>query len=153
MFLKRLAESLKRHGVDYAIVGGYAVALHGAVRGTVDVDLIVNVDEENLVKAERALNEIGLQSRLPVSAFDVSSFRDEYIQNRNMKAWSFINTADPSEVVDIVITDNLKDMRTVKKTVAGTSVSVLAIKDLIEMKRRSGRPQDLEDVRSLEKLI
>ena len=144
MFLKRLAESLKRHGVDYAIVGGYAVALHGAVRGTVDVDLIVNVDEENLVKAERALNEIGLQSRLPVSAFDVSSFRDEYIQNRNMKAWSFINTADPSEVVDIVITDNLKDMR---------SVSVLAIKDLIEMKRRSGRPQDLEDVRSLEKLI
>ena len=153
MLLKKLVKSLQRYDVDYAIVGGYAVALHGAVRGTVDVDLVVNVDEESLAKAERALNDIGLKSRLPVSARDVAGFRDEYIQNRNMKAWSFINADDPTEVVDIVITDSLKDLNTIKKKVAGIAITVLAIRDLIEMKRRSGRPQDLEDIKSLEKLI
>lgn len=152
MLLKRLAQSMQKKGIDYALVGGYAVALHGAVRGTLDVDVIVQINEESLVKTEHALNEIGLQSRLPISAQDVARFRDEYINNRNMVAWSFINPTDPSEVVDIVITEDLRDLKTVRKKVAGTIVPVLEINELIEMKRRSGRPQDLEDIKALEEL-
>jgi len=43
MFILRVIEALKGHRVAYAIVGGYAVALHGAVRGTVDIDIIVKL--------------------------------------------------------------------------------------------------------------
>jgi hypothetical protein len=42
MFLTELCQSLKNHSVRYALVGGYAVALHGAVRGTVDIDFVMS---------------------------------------------------------------------------------------------------------------
>ena len=35
------------HGVDYVIVGGYALAFHGAPRATGDIDLLVGISPEN----------------------------------------------------------------------------------------------------------
>lgn len=128
------------------------MALHGAVRGTVDVDLVVRLDQSSLKNAEAALNELGLQSRLPVSAEDIMRFREEYIQKRNMAAWSFINPDNPTEVVDIIITDDLAHLATVTKKLFGIKFPVLELNALIEMKRRSGRPQDIEDIKALEKL-
>jgi hypothetical protein len=152
MFILRVIEALKGHRVAYAIVGGYAVALHGAVRGTVDIDIIVKLSQKSLTAAERALTSIGLQSRIPVSASDVFEFRKEYIEKRNLVAWSFSNPNNPTEVVDIIITHDLSHMRTKTLTVNGVAVQILSLKDLIDMKRASGRPQDLEDVKALEKL-
>jgi hypothetical protein len=42
LFIEKTCKALAESGVRYAIVGGYAVALHGAVRGTMDVDIAVN---------------------------------------------------------------------------------------------------------------
>ena len=75
--LERICGALRDAGVRYAIVGGHAVALHGAVRGTLDIDLVVRWTRETLAKAESALNGMGLESRLPVSAADVYAFRAE----------------------------------------------------------------------------
>ena len=153
MLLKRLVDTLARHGIEYALVGGYAVALHGAVRGTVDIDLIIDIDIDSLTRTEKALNVIGLQSRLPITPEELFQFRDEYIRNRNLKAWSFVNPSDPTEMVDIVITDDLKGKKTVTRMLGETKVTVLGLSDLINMKKRSGRPQDLEDVAALEKIV
>ena len=67
-FLEQICTALRDADVRYAVVGGYAVALHGAVRGTVDIDLAFPWTERTLVLAEAALNGIGLVSALPVSA-------------------------------------------------------------------------------------
>jgi len=138
--------------VRYAIVGGHAVALHGAVRGTVDIDVVLAWNRKTVVAAEKALNEIGLVSRLPISANDVFDFRKEFIENRNLIAWNFYNPADLSEQVDITITYDLKNKRTKRIDLAGMPVQILSLKDLIDMKRQSARPQDVEDVKALEKL-
>jgi len=138
--------------VRYAIVGGHAVALHGAVRGTVDIDFVLAWNRKTVVAAEKALNEIGLVSRLPISANDVFDFRKEFIENRNLIAWNFYNPADLSEQVDIIITYDLKNKRTKRIDLAGMPVQILSLKDLIDMKRQSARPQDVEDVKALEKL-
>ncbi|TDJ35665.1 MAG: hypothetical protein E2O56_00795, partial [Gammaproteobacteria bacterium] len=90
-FLSRLCQGLDRAGLRYAIVGGHAVALHGAVRGTVDIDIALLWNLKTLRGAEQALTELGLVSRLPISAGDVFRFRDEYIENRNLIAWNFHN--------------------------------------------------------------
>jgi len=82
----------------------------------------------------------------------VFEFRKEYIEKRNLVAWSFSNPNNPTEVVDIIITHDLSHMRTKTLTVNGVAVQILSLKDLIDMKRASGRPQDLEDVKALEKL-
>lgn len=152
MLLLRVARALDQARVPYALVGGYAVALHGAVRGTVDVDLAIRMKEGDFLRTERALNGLGLQSRLPVTAAEVFRYREEYVRNRSLTAWSFINPALPSELVDVILTEDLAGMKVKKVTVRGQAVRVASIEDLIRMKRASGRPQDLEDVEALRRL-
>jgi hypothetical protein len=146
---------LRAAGIRYAIAGAYAVALHGAVRGTINVDVVLHWTRGTLARTEAALNGIGLVSRLPVSARNIFEFRDEYLKNRDLAAWNFYNPDDPSEQVDIVITYDLtaKQGKRIKgvKLPSGP-VQVLSLKDLIGMKRTSRRPQDIEDVRALERL-
>lgn len=153
MFIKTVIECLNTHKVAYALVGGYAVALHGAVRGTIDVDIVIQLSKTAFRKAENALLSIGLKPRLPVSADEVFDFREEYINNKNLIAWSFINPDRPSEIVDIIITDNLKDIKTVTKSALGLKVKVASIPDLIRLKKAAGREQDLLDIKALEKLL
>lgn len=150
--LGKICTALREAGVRYAIVGGHAVALHGAIRGTVDIDVVLAWNKKSLAATEKALNEIGLVSRLPISANDVFNFRTEYIENRNLVAWNFYNPVDLSEQVDIIITYDLKGKRTERIDLTDGPIQVLSIKDLIDMKRQSGRPQDIEDVAALEKL-
>jgi hypothetical protein len=151
-FLNQVCSALADRGVRYAIVGGHAVALHGAVRGTVDVDIAVAWNLKSLQSAEQALLGIGLASRLPISADDVFQFRDEYIENRNLIEWNFHNPSNPAELVDIVITYDLKGKQIGTVDTSGGPVRILGRKELMAMKRASGRPQDLEDVKALERL-
>jgi hypothetical protein len=151
-FLERVCQALETNNVPYAVVGGHAVALHGAVRGTVDIDYVIRWSLKNLVSVEEALNSIGLQSRLPISADDIYHYRDEYIKNRNLLAWTFYNPSDLSEQVDVLINYDLTGKKTQSFQLSNQQVRVLNKKDLIKMKLASGRPQDLEDVAALEKL-
>jgi hypothetical protein len=152
MLLRRVARAFDRARLPYALVGGYAVALHGAVRGTVDIDLVIRLRETDFLRAERALISLGLHPRLPVTATEVFRYRQEYIRNRSLTAWSFANPALPSEIVDVVLTEDLARMKVGRIKVRGQTVRVASIEDLIRMKRSSGRPQDLEDVEALRRL-
>ena len=152
IFLERVCEVLSKGGIRYVIVGGYAVALHGAIRGTLDIDIALRWTRNDVQNAEIALHAIGLISRLPITARDVFEFRDEYIRNRNLVAWNFHNPADPSENVNVIIIFDAKGKRATYKHVGTVTVPVLNIRDLIRIKKESARPQDLEDVRALEKL-
>ncbi len=151
-FLSKVCRALAEQGLRYAVVGGHAVALHGAVRGTVDVDIALTWSLKSLQGAEQALANIDLVSRLPVSAKDIFQFRDEYVENRNLIAWNFYNLNNPAEQVDIVITYDLKGRRSQRVETVDGPIRILNRKDLIAMKRASGRPQDLEDADALERL-
>ena len=150
MFLVDLIKRLTEHKVKFAIAGGYAVVLHGVVRGTVDVDIVIALSEKNYVQAEVALQSLGLTPRLPVTSHDIFHFRKDYIQKRNLIAWSFTNPAKPVQVVDIIITHDLAKLKTKTIKLHGIPVPVLSRESLIKMKREAGRPQDLEDIRALE---
>ena len=56
---KELLESLNAHDVEYLVVGGYALAFHGAPRYTGDLDVLVKPDEENAGRILRALEAFG----------------------------------------------------------------------------------------------
>lgn len=152
MLLEKLAKELERARVPYAVVGGLALALLGAPRGTVDIDIVVEHSEEIFRRLEESLGRLGFISRIPVKASEVFNFREEYIRERGLIAWSFYNPRNPFEVIDVIITHDLARMTRVSRKLGASKISVLAREDLITMKRASGRPQDLEDVKVLEML-
>ncbi len=55
----RVFETLNRHGVDYVVIGGFAVTAHGHVRATKDVDLAASDYPDNLQRLAAALSELG----------------------------------------------------------------------------------------------
>ncbi len=151
MFIFEVVDALEEAGVRFAVVGGYAVALHGATRGTLDVDIILSLSKENFIAAEKALMSIGLSSRLPVDAAEVFAFRKEYLERRNLVAWNFIDAKDPSRILDIVLTWELKSGEIMRLRAGGREIPVLSKSALIAMKRAAGRPQDMVDVEALER--
>jgi hypothetical protein len=42
MLLTRLIQALASRNIPYALVGGYGVVFHGAVRGTIDIDMVIH---------------------------------------------------------------------------------------------------------------
>lgn len=152
MFIRKVIGALEKSDTSYALVGGYAVTLHGAVRGTVDIDIAIAMNRAAFEKCEAALKSIGLEPRLPVTAADVFNFRDEYINNRNMVAWSFSNPKNPLEMVDVLITEDAASLKTISKEAFGLKLNVVTIPELIAMKKKSARPQDIEDIKALETL-
>lgn len=152
MFIHQVCNTLNKAKIPYAIVGGYAVALHGAIRGTLDVDISISWTFENLEKVEKALNEIGLVSLLPLDSKCIFDFRNEYIEKRNLIAWNFYDPKKPSNQVNIIINYNLKGAHTKTISTSSGKIKILSLKNLIAMKKASGRPQDLEDVKALESL-
>ena len=152
MWIKRLILALDQNHVGYAIVGGLAVALHGAIRGTVDIDLVIHLTEKDFINAEKVFRSLGLESRLPIDAKQVFQFREDYIKNRNLIAWSFFSPIRPLEVIDVIITHDRKKMKVKKILAFGTTIQVASIPELIKMKTQSGRPQDLADIEALKQL-
>jgi hypothetical protein len=152
MFLLEVVESLRRFNVSYAVVGGYAVALHGAVRGTVDLDIVIALSEKSYVDTEKALLSIDLRPKLPLEAKELFHFRKEYVAKRNLRAWSFYDPKDPTRLVDVIVTYEKKRIPIKHVTYQGTKIAILTKSELIKMKMQSGRPQDLEDVKALRML-
>lgn len=152
MLLERLAKEFEKSRIEYAIVGGVALALHGAPRGTIDIDLVIRHIERDFIAIESALKRLGFIPRIPVTAKEVFQFREEYIKRRNLIAWSFYNPLDPFEVIDVILTHDLKSMKSISKKLGLSQIRVLSVVDLIRMKQQSGRPQDLEDLKILGKM-
>ena len=57
---KEFLQLLNANGVEYLLVGGYAVGYHGYVRATADMDVWVAVNARNAEKAVAALREFGV---------------------------------------------------------------------------------------------
>ena len=152
MFLIRITQAFEEAKLPYAVVGGYAVALHGAVRGTIDIDIIISLKAQDFEKAENILTNMHLKPKLPIHASDLFKNRKAYINEKNLTAWSFINPQNPMECVNIIITEDLNGKQIVRKQIGSHSIQILGKSDLISMKKKASRAQDLEDIKALERL-
>ena len=102
-----LFRALNAADIRYVVVGGLAVVLHGHARLTVDVDLVIDLEEEQAKKAIDALVAMGLQPRVPVdpSEFADRSIRERWIRDRGMQVFSMFDPANPMRVVDLFVED------------------------------------------------
>jgi len=149
---------LNKEKVDYLVTGGVAVVLHGAIRFTADIDLILNLDVTNLKKFLDAMKSIGYRPRIPVSEKDIldTKKREQWITEKNMIALSFYHPKDPIILVDILIdTKNLPadysklKLDSVQRKIGNLRMNILSIDAILEMKKSAGREQDKADVKAL----
>ena len=154
-----LFKALNDAGVRYVVVGGLAVVLHGYARLTVDVDLVVDLDEEQARKAIKAMVGMGLRPRVPVDARDFAdrSVREGWIRDRGMQVFSMFDPTHPMRVVDLFVHHPIPFeelwSRSSRFELQDTIVHVASIPDLIHLKRLAGRPQDQADIVQLEAIL
>lgn len=158
MFYLELFRELEAKKVRYLLVGGIAMNLHGVPRMTMDVDIILAMDEANLRAFLGVADCLGLQPVAPVrkeSLLDASA-RNSWVNEKHMVSFA-LRPVDPAgPTVDVLIDppidtdDALK--RAEPREIAGVHVSLAAIGDMIALKRMTGRKQDEDDIRQLEKL-
>ncbi len=141
--------------VEYVVVGGMAVIMHGHLRGTRDLDLVIGLKPENCAKAIKALSGVGLQPRLPVSLADFAdpAKREEWAVQRNMLVLQLWDPSNPERSVDLFVREPIAfdEMLTdsVIKELHGVPINVASIRHLIRLKQVAGRPQDMLDINAL----
>ena len=158
MYYFEILEGLYKSKVRYLIVGGLSVNLYGVPRITQDIDIVVAMSKENILKITSLLKGLGYIPRLPVNPDDLANHYKvkDWIENKNLKAFSFYHKKDHYKVIDIVLVHPLdfeKSFinRTVKKA-KDIDVYLASVDDIIKMKEFSGRTQDLSDIEMLKKV-
>jgi hypothetical protein len=155
---KKIFQALNKAKIRYLVVGGVAANLHGVERATADLDLIVHLAESNLLKFAKTMTKIGYRPKAPVKAEDFAKkeLRQQWIREKNMIVFSFINPKEPLEMIDIFVKHPLPFESTYKrrqrKKAFGIFIPVMHIKDLIKLKQDAGRPKDLYDIGFLERI-
>jgi len=138
--LLKLCKALNAENVQYVLIGGFAVILQGFVRGTKDIDLLVDASPANIQRLKRAMvvlpdNAIELIDDDEVEKYGVVRIADEIVVDL-LKSACGVNFA------------RAVDGGTEMKVVNGVSIPVASKELLIETKQ-TVRPHDATDVQFL----
>ncbi len=157
--IETIVKTLNDAKVQYLIVGGLAVNAHGYERLTVDVDLVIGLQPENITRALHALLSIGYQTRIPVTPEDFANRenRETWRKEKQMlvlQLWSDVHRRTPIDVFVHEPFDFSEEYAQAKmETVFGDiQAPVIRYQTLLAMKREAGRPKDLLDIEALKKL-
>lgn len=138
---KEFLQLLNAHDVEWLLVGGYAVALHGYVRFTSDIDIWINTTPENVSKVIGVLVEFGLpdapqlfevlQKEMRVIGMGIPPYKIEIITT--IDGVFFSECYQSRETIDI---DEVK-------------IDFISLPYLLQNKKASGRFKDLNDLEHL----
>ncbi len=133
-------------GVEFLVIGGFALARHGFVRATVDLDVFVNPSAENAARVALALAQFG------------APLADHGVDARHFEGpGAFYQVGVAPNRIDILtsiegVTFAEALVGSVVSTIDGREVGFIGRTALLRNKRATGRPQDLADVTALERL-
>jgi hypothetical protein len=158
MFYVDFFTALTRHKVDYLLIGGLAVSLHGVERATMDVDITVSMNPDNLSSLIETAKELKLTPVLPVpleALGDLELLRQWHAE-RNLEAFALRAPELAGVTVDVLLFPPVEfagmASRAVEFNVANTPIRVVSIDDLIALKQVVGRPVDLSDIEHLQRI-
>ena len=138
---EELLRLLEEHGVEYMIVGGYAVAYHGHPRFTKDIDLFFRVTDDNAQRLRHALVAFGFRKEnLPLEAFTTVG---------NVLTFGVVPTrVDLINDIDGVTYDEARP-DVVRGRYGDVEVNFIGLADLVKNKKATPRAKDKGDVEEL----
>jgi predicted nucleotidyltransferase len=145
-----LVGNLNKHGVRFILIGGFAMAFHGHVRATNDIDFWIENTPENMDRLRQALLDSGVaeaqimrNTMQLVGGFTVFNLMETGFQidlMHNLKAFKEIDF-------------NQCYARVQRANYNGVDIPVLNAEDLLKEKRETNRDKDQGDISFLEALI
>ncbi len=157
--IETIIQALEAARVRHLIAGGLAVVAHGLVRFTADLDLILDPDPGALARAIAALQSLGYGPRAPVAfeAFADPATRASWAREKGLTVFTVASPAHPATEIDLFLECPLDFERAHAEALRlelcpGRIATFVSRPDLIALKRRAGRPHDLQDIAGLESL-
>jgi len=143
--LRSLLAILDRHGVDFTVIGGVAVQVHGHRRTTKDLDVVPGPDPPNLERLAAALAELHARPRdLPGTGAPTA----EHLAAAPIVPPLSTDHGELHILRDVPGAPAYADLRARALVVelGEISIAIAGLDDLIAMKRASGRPADERDI-------
>ena len=157
--VEAIVKALNDARVEYLIVGGLAVNAHGFVRLTRDVDLVMRLVPDNADRGLHALLAIGYRMSIPAepAMFADAAIRERWRREKGMVVLKLWSDEHPRTPVDLFIYEPFSFPEEQARSLfvevsAGVWAPVVALQTLLAMKRAVGRPQDLIDIKELERM-
>jgi hypothetical protein len=154
-----LFRALHDHQVRYLLVGGLAMNLHGVPRMTMDVDLVLVMDEGNLDRFIACAESLSLAptAPVPIRALKDPAQRQVWQEQKHMIAFGLQNgQARIPVMVDVLIAPPLDIAEAFKRAAVrnldGLPITLASIDDMITLKQGTGRLQDQSDIEHLERI-
>jgi predicted nucleotidyltransferase len=148
-----LLAELVDEGVEFLVIGGVAVGFHGYVRATKDVDVVPAPDAENLARLARVLR------RLDAEIEGAEEFEDDELPSPldpevlgERGNWILETRLGRFDIMQWIDDDPLWERlfpEAIVTEIDGMPVRFVGYEDLVAMKRRAGRPEDLADLERL----
>lgn len=158
--LESIARALNEADVRYLIVGGLAVAAHGYGRATFDVDLVIQLRLDNVMRAMDAFESLGYRPVNPVRARDFAdaAVRDTWIRDKHMVVFQLRSDQHRETTVDIFVAEPFDFDVEYQHALTGdivpkVPVRFVSLETLLRMKETAGRAKDQEDIRQLRLLL
>lgn len=157
--VRDILAALNGADVRYLIVGGLAVVAHGYVRYTQDIDIVLQLERENILRAMHALTAIGYRPLAPVDAaqFADEELRKQWICDKGMIVFQMLNPDRPSTRLDIFVEEPFpfatEYARARWETLHGERSPIVHLEQLLRLKRVAGRPNDLMDLDQLGRIL
>ncbi len=142
MDIESLLKSLNARSVEYVIIGATAFPVHGYARATLDIDLFVRPELDNIARLREALIDFG---------YDLGDLTADDLLRHKVLIRQHLVEADVHPFVRGVSFDEVWERR-VQDRIGETPASFAGLEDLIRMKEAAARPKDLEDPRVLRML-
>lgn len=158
MFYEEVFRKLAEQKIRYAVAGGVALVLHGIVRLTADLDIILDMDESNLARFISCIKELGFRPRVPVQLEDFISadHRELWKKEKEMKVFTFFHPQRQMQQIDVFIEEYIPfielEQEIVQVQVRDISIPVVSIRHLKALKTVSSRAQDIADIAMLDDL-
>lgn len=158
MFYQDLFAAFSRHQVDYVLIGGLAVSLHGIERSTMDIDVTVAMTPDNLSALVAMAHELGMTPVLPVDLNTLTDIEQlaTWHRERNLQAFALHAPGLTGITLDVLLYPPVNFIgmreRAVTFMAGDVSIVVVSVDDLIALKQAVGRPIDLADIEHLKRL-
>jgi predicted nucleotidyltransferase len=151
--IEGILRALVRGEVEFLLIGGVAVGFHGYVRATKEVDIVPSPDAENLTRLAGVMRELGAE----IAGGD--EFADDELPDPLDPAalalggnWVLSTRLGRFDVMQWIGDEALWEKLSPAATsaqIGDLKLRVVGYEDLVALKRRAGRPEDLADLRRL----